>query len=120
MYGFVRSFVVGFCIVFAIGSMVGCSSTSGGVSGGKIVLEDEYHPLSRDEIIIGIQECESSGTRPVLQKARVKMAGRSADVVIGVTCSPIFTNTSSSNFERGYRTGYDHSFDRYNDRSRYK
>lgn len=107
---FVKSFVLSFFVVFTLLIMSGCSST-GGVTGGKIVLEKEYYPISRDEIIIGIQECESSGARPVLQKARVKMAGRNTDVVIGVTCSPRFD--TNSQFERGYRRGYEHSFDRY-------
>lgn len=108
---FIKSFVFSFVVVFFGLVMTGCAS-SGGVQGGKIVLEDEYHPLSRDEIIIGIQECQSSGARPVLQKARVKMAGRNTDVVIGVTCSPIF-NTVDSQFERGYNRGYDGAANRY-------
>lgn len=111
MYMFLRSFVLSFVVVFSLIILSACSSTSGGVTGGKIVLEEEYYPISRDEIIIGIQECESSGARPVLQKARVKMAGRNTDVVIGVTCSPRFD--VNSQFERGYRRGYEHSFDRY-------
>lgn len=92
-------------------TLTACSSTGGGVSGGKIVLEEEYYPISRDEIIIGIQECENSGARPVLQKARVKMAGRNTDVVIGVTCSPRFDKNVQ--YDRGYLTGYEKARDRY-------
>jgi hypothetical protein len=101
-------------VVMGSVALAGCSSTQG----GKLVLEEEYRPLTRDQVILGIQECESSGARPVLQRATVKIGGKATAVVIDVTCSPRYDATSQ--FERGYRTGYDQSVDRYNDRSRYR
>lgn len=107
-------------VVMGSVALTGCGTMGGqgSIEGGKLVLEEEYRPLTRDQVILGIQECESSGARPVLQRATVKIGGKATAVVIDVTCSPRYDATSQ--FERGYRTGYDQSVDRYNDRSRYR
>lgn len=106
-----KSLLIGSAIAGAV-VLSGCSST---VEGGKLVLEEEYRPLSRDQVLLGIEECESSGARPVLQRATVKIGGKATAVVIDVTCTPRYGN-KTSDFERGY----DRAYDRYNDRSRYK
>lgn len=111
MTGFLKSFVIGFVLVIALGAMVGCSSTPSAVSDSRIILNEEYRPLNRDQIIIGIQECESSGTRPVMQRADVRIGGKLTSVVIDVTCSPKYT--SQNDAERWYRRGYDSAYDRY-------
>jgi hypothetical protein len=46
-----------------------------------------YH-MSRSQVILGINECESAGTRPVVISAKRKINGVTSDVPVEVTCHP--------------------------------
>jgi hypothetical protein len=46
-----------------------------------------YH-MTRSQVILGINECESAGTRPVVITAKRKINGVSTDVTVEVTCHP--------------------------------
>lgn len=46
-----------------------------------------YH-MTRSQVILGINECESAGTRPVVITAKRKINGVSTDVPVEVTCHP--------------------------------
>jgi hypothetical protein len=53
-----------------------------------------YH-MTRSQVILGINECESAGTRPVVISAKRKINGVTSDVPVEVTCHPrykIFNN----------------------------
>lgn len=64
---------------------VGCSSKR---PKADLIVEKELHPMTRDQVIMAIRECEQAETRPVVSKAPVRVAGALAHVVIDVTCSP--------------------------------
>jgi len=44
--------------------------------------------MTRSQVILGINECESAGTRPVVITAKRKINGVSTDVPVEVTCHP--------------------------------
>jgi uncharacterized protein YcfL len=44
--------------------------------------------MTRSQVILGINECESAGTRPVVITAKRKINGVSSDVPVEVTCHP--------------------------------
>lgn len=44
--------------------------------------------MTRNEVIMAINECESNGTRAVVINGRRKVNGYSTEVVIDVTCAP--------------------------------
>jgi len=46
-----------------------------------------YH-MTRSQVILGITECESAGTRPVVITAKRKINGVTTDVPVEVTCHP--------------------------------
>jgi len=51
--------------------------------------------MTRSQVILGINECESAGTRPVVITAKRKINGVTSDVPVEVTCHPrykIFNN----------------------------
>jgi hypothetical protein len=48
-----------------------------------------YH-MTRSQVILGINECESAGTRPVVITAKRKINGVTSDVPVEVTCHPRF------------------------------
>jgi hypothetical protein len=48
------------------------------------------HHMTRSQVILGINECESAGTRPVVITAKRKINGVTSDVPVEVTCHPRF------------------------------
>jgi hypothetical protein len=44
--------------------------------------------MSRNEVILAVQECESSGLRAVMIIAKRKINNYTADVVADVSCAP--------------------------------
>lgn len=44
--------------------------------------------MSRSQVILGINECESANTRPVVIEARRKINGVTTTVPVEVTCHP--------------------------------
>ena len=44
--------------------------------------------MNRQAVILGITECEESGTRPVIITAKRRINGIMSDVPVEVTCHP--------------------------------
>jgi uncharacterized protein YcfL len=44
--------------------------------------------MTRSEVILGITECESAGTRPIVISAKRKINGITSEVPVEVTCHP--------------------------------
>ena len=44
--------------------------------------------MSRQQVILGITECEDAGTRPVVITAKRSIKGVMSDVPVEVTCNP--------------------------------
>lgn len=77
--------------------MTGCAAGSswqaslGDAGGGpdqKMVLDKDIHAMSRNEVILAVQECESSGLRAVMIIAKRKINNYTTDVVADVSCAP--------------------------------
>jgi hypothetical protein len=56
----------------------------------NLEVDKNVQPMSRNETILAIQECEANGTRPVMIYAKRKINGYTADIVVEVTCAPKF------------------------------
>ena len=56
----------------------------------NLEVDKNVQPMSRNETIVAIQECEANGTRPVMIYAKRKINGYTADIVVEVTCAPKF------------------------------
>lgn len=54
----------------------------------KMILDKNIQSMSRNEVILAVQECESSGLRAVMVIAKRKINNYTADVVADVTCAP--------------------------------
>jgi len=74
----------------AAGSSWQASMLDGGVNTAeqKMVLDKDIHAMSRNEVILAVQECESSGLRAVMVFAKRKINNYTTDVVADVTCAP--------------------------------
>ncbi|CAB4131944.1 hypothetical protein UFOVP137_45 [uncultured Caudovirales phage] len=46
------------------------------------------NPMTRNEVIMAINECEANNTRAVVINSRRKINGYSTEVVVDVTCAP--------------------------------
>lgn len=56
----------------------------------NLEVDKNVQPMSRNEVIYAIQECEHNNTRPVMIYAKRKINGYTADIVVEVTCAPRF------------------------------
>lgn len=54
----------------------------------KLVPQEEVRPMSRDEVILAISECEAAKTNAVLTKVPVSINGHKSNMVVDITCSP--------------------------------
>ena len=69
--------------------LVGCSSTSApNAAQQELVLDKHVQPLSRNEVIYAVRECETNKTRAVMIFGKRKINGYTTDVVVDVTCAP--------------------------------
>jgi hypothetical protein len=66
--------------------LTGCSTFD--MPSTSLTVEKNIEPMSRNEVILAIQDCESNRTRAVMILANRKIAGRTSDVVVDVTCAP--------------------------------
>jgi hypothetical protein len=67
--------------------LAGCSSLSD-LPNSNLVVDKEIRGMSRNEVIMAINECEGNRTRAVVIMAKQKISGRTTDVVTDVTCAP--------------------------------
>ena len=68
----------------------GCSSTSE-LPNSNLLVDKDIRGMSRNEVIMAINECEVNRTRAVVIMAKQKISGRTTDVVTDVTCAPKYT-----------------------------
>jgi len=66
-------------------SAVGCSTTN---STQELVMDKRLRPMSRNETIVAVRECETNGLRAVMIYGKREINGYSTEVVIEVTCAP--------------------------------
>ena len=67
--------------------LAGCSSTPTELN-SKLEVDPVIQPLSRNEVINGVTECEGNGLRAVMVYSKRKINGYTSEVVVDVTCAP--------------------------------
>jgi hypothetical protein len=80
-------------ILLSCGLLGACSSPyvdNSKLPDTKVLVEKELTQMSRSQVIMAVQECESSGLRPVVIMSRRKINGYLSDVPVDVTCMPKF------------------------------
>lgn len=53
-----------------------------------LILDRQMHPMTRNEVIMAINECEANRTRAVVINSRRKINGVTTEVPVEVTCAP--------------------------------
>ena len=76
--------------VVAIGllALVGCNTTSPSPPQQSLIVDKEVQGMSRNEVIMAIQECEAGGLRAVVMTTKRKINGYTVETVVEVTCGP--------------------------------
>lgn len=81
-------------ILLSCGLLGACSSSpyvdNSKLPDTKVLVEKEVTQMSRNQVIMAVQECDSSGLRPVVIMSRRKINGFLSDVPVDVTCMPKF------------------------------
>lgn len=75
-------------IVLILSLLVGCSSTQTLKGEQELIIDKVIQPLSRNEVIVAVKECEHNGLRAVMLYAKRKINGYTADIVAEVSCAP--------------------------------
>ena len=57
-----------------------------------LVLDRQVQGMSRNEVIMAVNECEGSGLRAVVLTTKRYINGFSSDVIFEVTCAPKYKN----------------------------
>lgn len=56
----------------------------------EMVLDKQVQPMSRNEVITAVRECEVNQLRAVMIYGKRKVNGFTTDIVLDVTCAPKF------------------------------
>lgn len=77
-------------IVCSMGWISGCSTAEKPpeIKHQDMVVDKFVQPLSRNEVIYAVRECETNGLRAVMLYGKRKINGYTTEIVIDVTCSP--------------------------------
>jgi hypothetical protein len=54
----------------------------------ELLVDKAIPPLTRNEVVNGIMDCEAAGTRPVVITSRRKINGFLSEIPVEVTCMP--------------------------------
>ena len=54
----------------------------------ELMVDKAIPPLTRNEVVNGIMDCEAAGTRPVVITSRRKINGFLSEIPVEVTCMP--------------------------------
>lgn len=54
----------------------------------KLVIDSKIQPLTRNEVIYAVKECETNGLRAAMIYGKRRVNGYTSEVVLDVTCAP--------------------------------
>lgn len=80
-------------IVLSAALLTGCATTTPTTSSHPaqhLVVDKEVHAMSRLETANAIQDCQAAKTRAIVIYGRRQVGGVTRDVVIDVTCAPLY------------------------------
>lgn len=81
-------------IIYILACTMGVISTGCAFNGPpkpvhqEMVIDKHIQPMSRNEVIVAVMECETNGLRGVMLYGKRKVNGFTADIVLDVTCAP--------------------------------
>lgn len=73
-------------VIAVLAGLTACASTTSNQQ--SLIMDKELQPMSRNETIVAVRECETNGLRAVMVYGKRKINGYTADVVVEVSCAP--------------------------------
>jgi protein involved in sex pheromone biosynthesis len=74
--------------VCSLGLLAACSASKPPVVEQELIIDKHVQPMTRNEVIVAVRECETNGLRGVMLYGKRKINGYTTEVVIDVTCAP--------------------------------
>jgi hypothetical protein len=62
--------------------------SKGEAPNAALVVDREVQPMRRNEVILAVKECETSGLRAVMVYSKRKINNYTSDIVVDVSCAP--------------------------------
>jgi hypothetical protein len=83
-----RMIIIGTCVVFFSGC--GVMPQKSEVPEQELLVDDKVHAMSRLEVMNAIGECQTARTRAVVIYGKRKVGGVTRDIVVDVSCAPLY------------------------------
>jgi hypothetical protein len=83
-----RMIIIGTCVVVFSGC--GVIPNKPDIPEQELLVDEQVHAMSRLEVMNAINECQSARTRAVVVYGKRKIGGVTRDIVVDVTCAPLY------------------------------
>lgn len=83
-----RMIIIGTCVLLFSGC--GVMPQKSEVPEQELLVDDKVHAMSRLEVMNAIGECQTARTRAVVIYGKRKIGGVTRDIVVDVTCAPLY------------------------------
>ena len=80
--------IIGACVLLLGGC--GVMPQKSEIPEQELLVDDKVHSMSRLEVMSAIQECQTARTRAVMIYGKRKIGGVTRDIVVDVTCAPLY------------------------------
>lgn len=83
-----RMIIIGTCVLLFSGC--GMMPKKPEIPEQELLLDEQVHAMSRLEVMNAIGECQTARTRAVVIYGKRKVGGVTRDIVVDVTCAPLY------------------------------
>ena len=83
-----RMIIIGTCVLLFSGC--GVMPQKSEVPEQELLVDDKVHAMSRLEVMNASGECQTARTRAVVIYGKRKVGGVTRDIVVDVTCAPLY------------------------------
>ena len=83
-----RMIIIGTCVLLFSGC--GVMPKKPEIPEQELLVDEQVHSMSRLEVMNAIYECQSARTRAVVVYGKRKVGGVTRDIVVDVTCAPLY------------------------------
>ena len=87
-----RMIIIGTCVLLfsGCGMMPKSEPKKMAIPEQELLLDEQVHAMSRLEVMNAIAECQTVRTRAVVIYGKRKVGGVTRDIVVDVTCAPLY------------------------------
>jgi len=83
-----RMIIIGTCVLLFSGC--GIMPKKAEIPEQELLVDEKVHAMSRLEVVTAIQDCQVAKTRAVIIYGKRKVGGVTRDIVVDVSCAPLY------------------------------